>query len=128
MKVEDRLLIKNLAKTTEIINTINGGMSQANMLMTKDATKLTIRLKVPGVSPESLKIEVRDNQMFIFHMIAGDNSSNIELPYLLTSFVISPKVNSDGIVAEYREGEVFIHLPFDELNDGHERKIGIVRR
>ena len=35
MRAEDRILIKNLAQTAEIVNTINGGMSQANMILEK---------------------------------------------------------------------------------------------
>lgn len=128
MKVEDRVLIKNLAKTAEIVNTINGGMSQAKMLMTKSEQEWIVRLKVPGVSPDKLKIEVRDNQMFIFHILADNNSSGIALPYLITAFMISPKIDFDEIMAEYDKGEVRVHMPLDEWSDGHEREIEIIKR
>lgn len=128
MNVEDRMLIKNLAKTAEIVNTINGGMSQTKLRMMKNHDEWILRFKVPGVGPDNLKIEVRNNQLFVFQILSGDNTSGIELPYLLTSLIISPKIDFEGIIAEYDGGEVYVHMPLDETNDGHEREIDIIRR
>jgi hypothetical protein len=128
MNVEDRMLVKNLAKTAEIVNTINGGMSQAKLHMKKESDEWLLRFKVPGVGPDNLKIEVRNSQLFIFQILGADNSSGIELPYLITSLVISPKIDFEGIIAEYDGEEICVHMPLDEMSDGHEREIEIIRK
>lgn len=128
MTVEDKLLIANLAQTADIINTINGGMSQASLEVAKNEDEWTVRIKVPGVSAERMKIEVKDSRMFIFQILPDTNAAEIELPYLLTAFSISTRVDYDRIVAEYENGEVFIHMPLDEMGDNQEREIVIIRK
>lgn len=127
MTIEDKILIKNLAQTADVVNTINGGMSQASFKLLKQENEWTVTVKVPGVDADHMKIEVKDDQMFIFQII-GDDSARIKLPYLLTAFKISPRVNYDGILAEYENGEIFIHLPLDEMGDNYQREIDIFKK
>lgn len=128
MTVEDKLLIANLAQTADIINTINGGMSQANLELSKYEDEWTVKVKVPGVSAERMKIEVKDNRMFIFQILPDTNAAEIELPYLLTAFSISSRVDYNRILAEYENGEIFIHMPLDEMGDSFEREIEIIKK
>ncbi|MEQ8470223.1 MAG: Hsp20/alpha crystallin family protein [Marinoscillum sp.] len=128
MKVEDRILIKNLAHTADIVNTINGGMTQANMEIEKSESEWLVEIKLPGVSAERMKIEVRNSQMFLFHLIADTNASEIELPYMVTALALDKRVDFDGIMAEYENGRLFIHLPLDEEASGYEREIEIFKR
>lgn len=128
MKAEDRILIKNLAYTAEIINTINGGMAEPAIKIRKEETEWLVRVKVPGVSVDNMKIEVKDHQMFLFHLIAEGNASDVEIPYLMAALTLSRKVDFDGIVAEYHHGELFIHLPLDEEANGYEREIDILKK
>lgn len=125
MKVADRMLIKNLANTAEVVNTINGGMAAPAISLYKGEQEWTISARVPGVSIESLKLEVKDNQLFIFQMI-HNGQDGLELPYLLTVVNLSRRVELDAITAEYEEGELFIVLPLDELSDGFYREIEII--
>ena len=128
MRVEDRILIKNLAQTAEIVNTINGGMTQANMLVEKGTEEWTVMVRVPGVSPERMKIEVRDGQLFIFHVLPDENAAHVELPFLLAALSLDKRVDFDGIMAEYEDKELYIHLPLDEEASGYEREIEIFKR
>ncbi|WP_421874411.1 Hsp20/alpha crystallin family protein [Marinoscillum sp.] len=128
MRVEDRILIKNLAQTAEIVNTINGGMTQASMLVDKGEDEWTVMVRVPGVSPERMKIEVRDGQLFIFHVMADENAAAVELPFMLAALALDKRVDFDGIMAEYEDKELYIHLPLDEEANGYEREIEIFKR
>ena len=128
MNVEDRILIKTLAHTADIVNTINGGMSQPNIDINKGEDEWTVRLRIPGVSAEKVKVEVKDNQLFIFHMMTENNHAKIQLPYLLTMVSLNSRVDLDGIVAEYENSELCIHLPMDGSASGYEREIEIFRR
>lgn len=128
MKVQDKMLIKNLAHTAEIINTINGGMAQPDIKIHKDDYEWIIRVKVPGVSSDNLKIEVKDNNLLIFHIIDEKNSSEVKLPFLITMVSLHSKVNFAGIMAEHENSELFIHLPIDEETTGYDREIKIFKR
>ncbi|MFT6882731.1 MAG: HSP20 family molecular chaperone IbpA [Marinoscillum sp.] len=128
MKAADRVLIKNLAHTAEIINTINGGMSEPYIGIDKSPEQWTVNVKVPGMNPDRLRIEVRNLELSLFHMISEGNSSDIELPYLLASIQLTSSVDIDNILAEYERGQLSIHLPLDESTDGFEREVEIIKR
>lgn len=128
MTIEDKILIKNLAQTADIVNTINGGMSQASMMLEKSEHEWTVKVKVPGVDADDMRIEVKDDQMYIFQILGDNNASKLKLPYLLTTFKISSRINYDEILAEYENGEIYIHLPIDEMGDNYEREIEIFKK
>lgn len=128
MRAEERVLIKNLAQTAEVINTINGGMSQPILKFRKSQNEWLVCVRVPGVDADKMRIEIRDGQMFLFHIISENNVADIDLPYLLAGFPLDRRVNCDGIIAEYENGELFIHLPLDETRNGYEREVEIFKK
>jgi HSP20 family molecular chaperone IbpA len=127
MKEEDKVLIKNLATTAEIVNTINGGMASPVISVFKGKIEWTINARVPGVSPENLKLEIKDNELFIFQILEN-GFDGMEIPYMLTMIHLSNRVELDAITAEYENGELFILLPLDEMSDGFFREIEIIRK
>jgi len=126
--MNDSILIKNLAHTAEIINTINGGMAEPVLKINKQGREWMVTLRIPGVNIENIKIEVKDNQLLVFHLINESNNSNIQLPHLVTALTISNKIDLDGIVAQYENGQIFIHLPLNEQATGYEREIEIFKK
>lgn len=127
MKAEDRVLIKNLAATAEVVNTINGGMASPAITIFKGQLEWTINARVPGVSPDNLKLEIKDNELFIFQMIK-DVFGDMEIPYMLTMINLSNRIELASITAEFEDGELFIVLPLDEMSDGFYREIEIVTK
>ncbi|MFY0600931.1 MAG: Hsp20/alpha crystallin family protein [Cyclobacteriaceae bacterium] len=127
MKVADKLLIKNLAKTAELVNKINGGMAQPAVWLKKSDQEWMLKMRVPGVSVDNIKIEVKDGFLFVFQNI-GSETDEFEIPYMIEMLNLTNKINQDLIYAEYDEGEIRIHLPFDELASDFEREIEIIRR
>lgn len=128
MRAEDRVLIKNLAQTAEIVNTINGGMSQANLVLEKGASEWTAVVRVPGVNPERMRVELRNGQLFLFHLMADENAADVELPFLLVAIPLDKRIDFDAIVAEYEDRELFITMPLDEEASGYEREVDIFKR
>ncbi|MEP0367893.1 MAG: Hsp20/alpha crystallin family protein [Cyclobacteriaceae bacterium] len=127
MKVEDKLLIKNLANTAELVNTINGGMAEPHIILEKSDDYWLLVMKVPGVSIDNIKIEVKDGVLFVFQNLENKDAE-IELPYMLEMLNLTTRIDIDAIYAEYDDGEILIHLPFDELASGFERDIEIIKR
>ena len=127
MTVEDKLVIKNLAQTAQVINTINGGMSQPIVSVSKGPEEWTIKARVPGVDADHMKIEVKDNYLYLFHLIE-DEQADMELPLMLAAISISNRVQYDLITAAYENAELEISLPLDQENKGYEREIDIFKK
>lgn len=127
MKLADKLLIKNLANTAELINTINGGMTQPKVHLIKSEEGWLLRMKVPSVSIDNITIEVKEGFLFVFQNLSN-RQSDFDLPYMIEMLNLTSRIDMDSIYAEYEEGEIEIHLPFDELASGFEREIEIKKR
>ncbi len=126
MRVEDKMLIKNLANTAELINTINGGMAQPQVILEKSEESWLLRMKVPSVNIDNIKIEVKEGILFVFQNLEHANS-DIELPYLIEMLNLPGQIALDSIYAEFDQNEILVHLPFDELANGFEREIEIIK-
>lgn len=127
MKVEDKLLIKNLAHTAKIVNTINGGMAKPSTELHKAEDSWMLKMRLPGVSVDNIKIEIKDNFLFVFQILDAEDSE-IELPYLIDMLNLTSQIDLNAVYAEFEQGEVFIHMPFDELASGYEKEVEIIKR
>ena len=124
-------ILKKLLLTTDYMNTINGGMAMVTFNLEKEKDGYVSHLIVPGVPPESIKIEIRDNQLFIFYFMefSEDNGHGgiRNLPYTLGIMDIPFDVRIDGITAKTEENNIKIILPYNKLAGGFRREISIDR-
>lgn len=127
MKV-DRNLVRNLARTADILNTINGGMTQTTIKIHSGENGWQIKVKIPGVDLENLRLEVLDNHLYIHQMMEIDQNSPEKAPYVISMIPLVRQINIDAISATFEDGWTLVELPFDEMVDGHERQIKIERR
>ena len=127
MKV-DRNLIRNLARTADILNTINGGMSQTTIKIHNSEQEWLIKVKTPGVDLDNLRLEVLDNHLYIQQMMEIDQNSSEKAPYVISMIPLIRQINIDAISATFEDGWTVIKLPFDEMVNGQERQIKIERR
>lgn len=124
---ENRSLVKNLAHTAELINTLNGGMSQPSIRVQRESEEWVVRVRIPGVSMEQLKLEVKNSHLYLFQMLKSQNLG-ISLPYLIAVMPLIDQIDFEKISAEYHEGELLIVLPLSEQEDGFHREIEIVKK
>ncbi len=127
MKVEKNL-VRNLARTADILNTINGGMSQTTINIHSLENEWLIKVRTPGVELENLRLEVLDNQLYVHQMMEIDQNSPEKAPYVIAMIPLVKQINVEEISATFEEGWTLIRLPFDEMVDGIDRQIEIVRR
>ncbi len=124
----DKNLVRNLARTADILNTINGGMSQTTIKINALENEWLIKVRIPGVDLDNLRLEVLDNHLYIHQMMEIDNDSTEKAPYVVAMIPLVKQINVDAISAIFEDGWTLIKLPFDEMVNGYERQIKITRR
>ncbi|MEQ9231556.1 MAG: Hsp20/alpha crystallin family protein [Cyclobacteriaceae bacterium] len=123
MRVEKEL-IKLLAESADLVNTINGGMSLAHVHNYKLEDHYLVTVKVPGVAKRSLKVETHDGNLFVFQLMHLEDG--IEIPYMIASIPLKPNVNLNGIRANFEGKNLNIVMPIQELDDeAMDREINI---
>ena len=116
----------NILTTVDLLNTLNGGISEPYISYREDSNGREVRIRVPGVSKELLQVEVRDNQLSVFYHIPIETSGKqVFLPKEVLNQTLPFFIEIQGIHASYEDNELVVKLPFNELSNGYNRKVPI---
>ena len=118
---------KHLLTTVDMLNTLNGGVSEPYVSFREQNGGRELRVRVPGVSKEMLQVEINDNQLSVFYVIPMESSGKkVYLPKEVVKQTLPYFIEIPGIHATYEENQLVVKLPFNELSNGYNRKVPIV--
>ena len=126
---KDKSWIRGVLRSADIMNTMNGGMAQPEIEMTKKNDHYLITARVPGVDHNSLKVEVVDQHVILHHTLhmGTEESQVLNVPRVLASFPISIDVDYEKITAHLEDSRLKVILPFNELSNGYHKSIQVNR-
>ena len=118
---------KHLLTTVDLLNTLNGGVSEPYVSFRERPDGRELRVRVPGVSKELLQVEIHDNQLSVYYHIPMITSGKkVFLPKEVTKQTLPFFIEIKGIHAMYEENELVVKLPYNELSNGYRRNVPIV--
>lgn len=118
---------KHLLSTVDLLNTLNGGVSEPYLSFRERPDGRELRVRVPGVGKEMLQVEIHENQLTVLYHIPMETSGKkVFLPKEVVKQTLPYFIEITGIQATYEENELVINLPFNELSNGYRRMIPIV--
>lgn len=120
----NREIAKNLARTADFINTVNGGSVYPSFNTTKNPDHYRIEVSMPSVDPDDIKVEVSNNNLMIFQQI---EINQVNLPNLLGLFKLNHDAVLDEITAEYGDNLLTVIIPKNEMSGGFHRNINILK-
>ncbi|NOT74460.1 MAG: hypothetical protein HOP08_05985 [Cyclobacteriaceae bacterium] len=108
------------------MNTLNGGTSEPLVRLQKFPTYHEVKIRVPGIDVENIKVEIDNNQLMIYYLIPIKSKvKSIKFPRILYNKEIPYYVDVHNIVANEEETSLVVHLPFNELSNGYHRDISL---
>ena len=117
---------KHLLTTVDLLNTLNGGVSEAYLSFREEPAGRELRVRVPGVSKEMLQVEINDNQLIVLYNIPMETSGKkVFLPKEIIKQTLPYFIEITGINATYEGNELVVKLPYNELSNGYNRKVPI---
>ena len=118
---------KHLLTTVDLLNTLNGGVSEPYLSFTETTAGRELRVRVPGVRREMLQVEINDNQLTVLYNIPIQSSGNqVFLPKEVFKQAIPYFIEIGGINATYEDNQLVVRLPYNELSNGYKRSVPIV--
>ena len=109
-----------------MLNTLNGGTSQPIINLKQYPTYRQIKIRVPGVKLDNVKIEINNNQLMIYYLVTViSQEKEIPLPKGLYNKSIPYFVDVHNIKATQEADALVVRLPFNELYNGYHRDIPI---
>src|SRR5688572_15212516 len=108
---------KALLTTVDLLNTLNGGVSEPYISYTDKPDGRELRIRVPGVSKEMLQVEIHNNQLSVLYHIPMETSGKqVFLPKEVIKQTLPFFIEIPAIQASYEENELVVTLPFNELS------------
>jgi HSP20 family molecular chaperone IbpA len=117
---------QDLLTSVDVLNTINGGISEPSVIFHQQADGRELRARVPGMEKEALQAEVHNNTLSVFYLIPITvREKVVQMPQVVYSKTIPYYVDISGIRAEYEGQELVVRMPFNELSSGYHKKLTI---
>jgi HSP20 family molecular chaperone IbpA len=116
----------DLITSIDVLNTLNGGVSEPQMNMNHHEQFREIRVKVPGIKQEDVHVEVHNNNLSVYYFInVISNEKLIQLPRFVYNRSVPYFIDINKINARLEEEELIVKLPFNKLANGYHRDIKI---
>lgn len=110
----------------DVMNTLNGGISEPSVRVRQYASQRQITLRVPGIALENIKIDIKDNQLLIYYLTdLVSQEKELRFPKILYNKAIPYFVDTTNINASEEEHSLVLNLPFNDLANGYHREISI---
>ncbi len=122
-----RKFVKNeLLASIDVLNALNGGVSEPLLQLKQFQDHREIRLRVPGVNEENLKVEIHNNTLSVFYTFDFESDGMwIEVPKVVYNKPIPYFVDVKKISALYENNFLIVVLPFNSMAEGYHRKVSI---
>ncbi|HWA33854.1 MAG TPA: Hsp20/alpha crystallin family protein [Cyclobacteriaceae bacterium] len=117
-------LPQELITGIDVVNTLNGGISEPDILKEKFADHHRITVKVPGIKAENIKIEINNNDLMIYYFISiQSQGKDLKYPRMIYKRSIPYFVDIVNIAATEENNAMIVHMPFNELANGYHRDV-----
>jgi hypothetical protein len=113
-----------LLTSVDVMNTLNGGRTEPAVHITKHDQFREMRVKVPGVDPETIQLEVNDNTVSVYYVrnfVSFDKE--VLLPHTVYNQPQPYFIDVTNINAHVEGSELVIQLPFNRLEQGYHKNI-----
>ena len=109
----------DLITSIDVLNTLNGGVSEPQMNMNHFEDYREIRLKVPGIKQEDVHVEVHNNNLSIYYFInIVSNEKLIQIPKFVYNRSVPYFIDINKINARLEDEDLIVKLPFNKLANG----------
>lgn len=114
----------NILTSVDVLNTLHGGISEPQVFLNELDRSREIKIRVPSIAPESIQVEVNNNNLFIYYTLnINSGGKNIRLPYTLYNHALPYFIDIDKIHSGVEGEALVVKLPFNTLANGYHKKI-----
>lgn len=120
----DKNQYMNLITSVDVMNTLNGGRAEPVVKLKQHAESREVRVKIPGIDPEKIEVDVSENRVSIFYMMnVASGGKDIAMPYSVYNRQQPYFIDVSKIIARVQDGELVVTLPFNQLANGYHRRV-----
>lgn len=116
----------DLITSIDVLNTVNGGVSEPQMNTNHHQDYREMYLRIPGIKQDDVHIEVHNNNLSIYYFISMvSNDKLIQLPKFVYNRSVPYFIDINKINARVENEQLIVKLPFNKLANGYHKEIKI---
>jgi HSP20 family molecular chaperone IbpA len=116
----------DLVTSIDVLNTLNGGVSEPHVSNFERDQGREVRLYVPSIDREAIHVEIHNNTLTVYYYISiASTDKLIQVPQVVYSKIVPYFIDIGKINAMFEEEELVVRLPFNKLANGYHRKLRI---
>ena len=126
MKLISPEFIRNIAPQLDLLNTIGGGVAQAQLRLDKRAKGVVLRVAAPSVAPESFHVVLNDQRLTVYGEYRHNPEDQLAAPLFVQSLNLPRNLDLARIDAVHESSELRIRIPYKDATN-EQREIDIRR-
>jgi HSP20 family molecular chaperone IbpA len=125
--MKDRRMISDeLLYSIDVLNTLNGGMSEPMVDLQQHENYREIKCAVPGLQEGELQVEIHNNFLSIYYKFSIESDGKeVQIPRVVYYKPIPYFIDVTKISATTEDRFLHVVLPFNELANGYHKKISV---
>ncbi|AYA37882.1 Hsp20/alpha crystallin family protein [Hymenobacter oligotrophus] len=127
MKLISQQFLHNIAPQLDLLNTLGGGVAQAQVSMHKREQGVVIRVSAPSVQPDTFRLVLNDNTLSVFAEYRHHPDDKLAAPLFVQVFDLPDTLDVARIDAVHHNGELRVRIPYQDPANRY-REINIKRR
>ncbi len=115
--LENRILLRELLKQGDLMNTVNGGVRETYFKIESKGKDLVVELSNPSIRPEAFNFTIQGNELFInvMHVDQHQQTQNFIMYPLFFKIIRIPYfVDINKIEASYKSGKFKVLMPYND--------------
>lgn len=126
MNLISKEFIRNIAPQLDLLNTLGGGIAQAQMRVDKREKGVIIRVALPSVNPQSFHVVLNESTLTVYAEFRHTPEDKLAAPLFSRSLSLPAGLNASRIDAVFEGSELLVRIPY-AAND-EPREIDIRQR
>ncbi|MBD2717143.1 Hsp20/alpha crystallin family protein [Microvirga sp. STR05] len=127
MNLISREFIRNLAPQLDLLNTLGGGIAQAQLRVDKQEQGVVIRVAAPSVSPENIHVVLKNSRLSVFGEFRHQPEDQLAAPLFTRVLDLPADLDLTRIDAVHEQGELRVRIPYADPTS-QQREIKIKQR
>lgn len=125
--LKHKKILKGLGQQTDLLNTLGGGVSMAQIAIKEKKDCLEVRAFAPGLGPEAMQVVLDQNRLILMGILPASLNQELKVPLFQQVIELPFQVDVAGIRARFSNRMLQVSLPFAEGRSQGARAIEIER-
>lgn len=127
MNLISREFIRNMAPQLDLLNTLGGGIAQAQLRIDKLKKGVVIRVAMPAVRPENFHVVLNNSRMTVFGEFRHQPEDQLAAPLFTRIIDLPTNLDLTRIDAIHENNELQVRIPYQDPAS-QQREINIKQR